>query len=163
MPNPAPKSIFKSKTAFAGILVTAVFGLHGLSREGAKNLALVGKWSVLVFVFLVVLNQLGIASDLIRILFAGVVAMVALAGGLAFGLGGKEVAREVLEKRYIGFINRKEENLLLDVPEYMVRDLKFGDIGTDVQELQEELRRFNFLKIESTGNYGEMGCPLRPK
>jgi hypothetical protein len=59
---------------------------------------MVGRWAVLIFVFLVVLNQLGIASDLIRILFAGIVAMVALAGGLAFGLGGKEAAKDIIEK-----------------------------------------------------------------
>ena len=59
---------------------------------------MVGRWAVLIFVFLVVLNQLGIASDLIRILFAGIVAMVALAGGLAFGLGGKETARDIIER-----------------------------------------------------------------
>lgn len=72
--------------------------IHGVSRDTAKTLALVGRYAVLTFVFLVVLNQLGIASDLIRILFGGIVAMVALAGGLAFGLGGKETAREILEK-----------------------------------------------------------------
>ena len=72
--------------------------VHGLSKDSTKTVALVGRWSVLVFVFLVVLNQLGIASDLIRILFGGVVAMVALAGGLAFGLGGKDTAKEILEK-----------------------------------------------------------------
>jgi hypothetical protein len=72
--------------------------VHGLSKDTAKTVALVGRWAVLVFVFLVVLNQLGIASDLIRILFGGIIAMIAIAGGLAFGLGGKESAREVLEK-----------------------------------------------------------------
>lgn len=72
--------------------------VRGLSRDAARTVAMVGRWSVLIFVFLVVLNQLGIATDLIRILFAGFVAMVALAGGLAFGLGGKEVAEELLEK-----------------------------------------------------------------
>lgn len=72
--------------------------VHGLSKDSAKTVALVGRYSVLVFVFLVVLNQLGIASDLIRILFGGIVAMVALAGGLAFGLGGQSTAKEVLEK-----------------------------------------------------------------
>lgn len=72
--------------------------LHGLSPDSARNVARAGKWAVLVFVFLVVLNQLGIASDLIRILFAGIVAMIALAGGLAFGLGGKDFAAEILEK-----------------------------------------------------------------
>lgn len=70
--------------------------IRGVSKESARTLAMVGRWSVLVFVFLVVLNQLGIASDLIRILFAGIVAMVAIAGGLAFGLGGKDAAREII-------------------------------------------------------------------
>jgi len=72
--------------------------IHGLSAETARTIAVVGRYSVLVFAVLIVLNQLGIASDLIRILFSGIVAMVALAGGLAFGLGGREVAREILEK-----------------------------------------------------------------
>lgn len=72
--------------------------LRGLSKDSAKGIAMIGRWAVLVFVFLVALNQLGIASDLIQILFAGIVAMIAIAGGLAFGLGGKEVARDVIEK-----------------------------------------------------------------
>lgn len=72
--------------------------VHGLSKDSTKTVALVGRYAVLVFVFLVVLNQLGIASDLIRILFGGVVAMVAVAGGLAFGLGGQETAKEILLK-----------------------------------------------------------------
>jgi len=71
--------------------------MQGISPDSAKTVARVARWAVIVFVSLVVLNQLGIASDLIRILFSGVVAMVAVAGGLAFGLGGKDVARELLE------------------------------------------------------------------
>jgi len=47
---------------------------------------------------LVVLNQLGVAQDLIRILFTGIVVMLSLAGGLAFGLGGKESAKEILDE-----------------------------------------------------------------
>lgn len=72
--------------------------VHGVSRESAKSVALIARYAVLVFVFLVVLNQLGIASDLIRILFSGIVAMLAIAGGLAFGLGGKDAARDTIEK-----------------------------------------------------------------
>lgn len=52
--------------------------------------------TVLFFTVLVVLNQLGVAQDLIRILFTGIVGMLALAGGLAFGLGGKDIARDIL-------------------------------------------------------------------
>ncbi len=72
--------------------------IHGVSKESARTVATVARWAVLVFVFLVVLNQLGIASDLIRILFTGFVAMLALAGGLAFGLGGQDFAKDILAR-----------------------------------------------------------------
>ncbi len=72
--------------------------VRGVSKDSAKTVALVARYAVLVFVALVVLNQLGIASDLIRILFAGIVAMLAIAGGLAFGLGGKDAARDTIER-----------------------------------------------------------------
>lgn len=72
--------------------------VRGLSKESANSIAMVGRWAVLIFVFMVVLNQLGIASDLIQILFAGIVAMFAIAGGLAFGLGGKDAAKDIIDK-----------------------------------------------------------------
>jgi len=75
-----------------------IASIHGVSRDVAKTVAVVGRYSVLTFVVLVVLNQLGIASDLIRILFAGVVAMLAVAGGLAFGLGGRDAAKNLIDK-----------------------------------------------------------------
>lgn len=72
--------------------------VRGISKDSANTIANVGRWAVIVFVGLVVLNQLGIASDLIRILFSGFVAMVALAGGLAFGLGGRDAAKNIIEE-----------------------------------------------------------------
>lgn len=68
-----------------------------VSPETSKSIASVARWAITVFVLLAVLNQLGVASDLIRILFTGFVAMVAVAGGIAFGLGGKEAAKDVLD------------------------------------------------------------------
>ncbi len=53
---------------------------------------------IVFFTVLVILNQLGVAQDLIRILFTGIVALFAIAGGLAIGLGGKDIAKEMLEK-----------------------------------------------------------------
>lgn len=55
------------------------------------------RWSVWVFAFLAVFDQLGIAQNLVNTLFMGFVAFVALAGGLAFGFGGQGVAKEILE------------------------------------------------------------------
>lgn len=55
------------------------------------------KWSIWIFAILAILMQLEIATELILTLFTGFVAMVALAGGIAFGLGGKDVAAGIME------------------------------------------------------------------
>ncbi|HSW48197.1 MAG TPA: hypothetical protein VLG67_03900 [Candidatus Saccharimonadales bacterium] len=68
-----------------------------LSPDASRTIASVTKIAITVFVLLAVLNQLGVAQDLVRILFTGVVAMFALAGGIAFGLGGQSTAKEVVE------------------------------------------------------------------
>jgi hypothetical protein len=71
--------------------------VKGISSGSANSIASVTRWAVNVFVILAVLNQLGVATDLIRILFTGFVAMLAIAGGIAFGLGGQNSAKELLE------------------------------------------------------------------
>lgn len=64
----------------------------------AKMLGTVAHWAIWIFAFIIALAQLGIATQFIYILFIGVVSMLSLAGGLAFGLGGKEAAKESLAK-----------------------------------------------------------------
>ena len=59
-----------------------------IGATSANTLSVFTKWLIIFFTVLVVLNQLGVAQDLVRILFTGIVLMVTLAGGLAFGLGG---------------------------------------------------------------------------
>lgn len=66
-------------------------GVHAANFAGS-----IAKWSIWVFALLIVLTQLGIAAQLVQILFIGIVAMLSLAGGLAFGLGGKDHASRVL-------------------------------------------------------------------
>ena len=70
---------------------------QGLSADTSRTVASVARWAIIVFVFLAILSQLGVAADLVRILFTGFVAMVAIAGGIAFGLGGQGVAKDTLE------------------------------------------------------------------
>lgn len=70
---------------------------RGLSADASRAIASVTRVAITVFVLLAVLNQLGVAQDLIRILFTGFVAMFALAGGIAFGLGGKDAAKTLLD------------------------------------------------------------------
>ena len=66
--------------------------------ESADFLATVAKWAILVFTFMAALVQLRVATELIQILFTGLVFMFALAGGIAFGLGGKDRAKQLLDK-----------------------------------------------------------------
>lgn len=66
--------------------------------QGAGFLSGLTKWAVLIFGFIVALTQLGIAVTLIHTFVIGLVAMLALAGGLAFGLGGRDQAARFLEK-----------------------------------------------------------------
>ena len=69
----------------------------GLGSSSSNLLSTVARYALVLFTALIVLNQLGIAADLIRILFTGIVAMLALAGGIAFGLGGQDGAKRFIE------------------------------------------------------------------
>jgi hypothetical protein len=55
-------------------------------------------WAIAVFGFLTALAQLDIATAIIQTIITGFIAMLALAGGLAFGLGGKDYAAHLLGK-----------------------------------------------------------------
>lgn len=80
--------------SFAGEVVErAVRASHLHSGEFMGGVA---KWAIVVFAFMAALVQLGIAADMIKTLFTGLVAMLALAGGLAFGLGGRDHAEHML-------------------------------------------------------------------
>ena len=77
-------------------LVKASADAAGLKSSSA--VASIIKWAILIFGFVIALTQLGIATTLIQTIVIGVIAMIALAGGLAFGLGGKDQAVRILEK-----------------------------------------------------------------
>ena len=82
-----------------GALIAAVVAdiVRGLASEAglasAPLLAGIARWAILIFAVLAALTQLNIAQSMIVILFGATMAMLALAGGLAFGLGSVETAR----------------------------------------------------------------------
>lgn len=83
---------------FAKLANKVAYGAaRSLGTHLAHTVAFVAQWAITVFVAFLVLHQLGVAQELLRILFAGLVAMVAIAGGLAFGLGGQASAKSILE------------------------------------------------------------------
>lgn len=68
----------------------------GARLHSAKFLGAAVWWIVVIFGLLASLVQLRIAVSIIETVITGLIAMLALAGGLAFGLGGKEYASEVI-------------------------------------------------------------------
>lgn len=69
-----------------------------LGVSAAHFLGAIASYAIWIGTFILVLSQLGIAADFMKILFIGIVAMFSLAFGLAFGLGGKEEAALLLAK-----------------------------------------------------------------
>lgn len=63
----------------------------------ANILGMASKYAMVTFAVLAALSQLQIAEILIQTLFIGFIAMLTISGGLAFGLGGKDVVKELLE------------------------------------------------------------------
>jgi len=63
----------------------------------ANVLGIAAKYTMITFAVLGALSQLQIAEILIQTLFIGFIAMLTISGGLAFGLGGKDVVKELLE------------------------------------------------------------------
>lgn len=77
-------------------LVKASVETAGL--RSANFLAAVTKWAILIFAVLAALLQLGIIPSLIQTIFTGLIAALAISAGLAFGLGGKDLAAQILNK-----------------------------------------------------------------
>lgn len=68
-------------------------GLHAANFLGTLTW-----WAIVLFGFFTALSQLNIARDIVNTIITGFIAMLAIAGGLAFGLGGKEYAKHLVDK-----------------------------------------------------------------
>jgi hypothetical protein len=75
----------------------------GAGEMGFTNAPILGRIAeiaIVAFAVIIAINQIGIAANLVNILFIGIVAALALAFGLAFGLGGREVAGQLTQRWY---------------------------------------------------------------
>ncbi len=84
-----------------GLAANAVSRLvRGASAEAElpnpNLLARLATMAVWAFTIVVAVNQIGVATTLVNTLFMAVVGALALALGLAFGLGGRETAAEII-------------------------------------------------------------------
>jgi hypothetical protein len=90
-----------------GLAANALAGVvRGATAEsGLGNpqlLATVARVAVWAFAVVIAVNQIGVAATLVNTLFMAVVGAVALALGLAFGLGGRETAAQIVHGWYAG-------------------------------------------------------------
>jgi len=99
-----PQVIIAAVILLAGVLIANL--LSNLIRASVRAagllsgdfLAGVARWTVYVFTVFAVLDQLGVARAMMNTLLTGFVALLAIAGGLAFGLGGRDIAADALKK-----------------------------------------------------------------
>ncbi|MEI7563510.1 MAG: hypothetical protein WCJ39_07965 [bacterium] len=80
---------------FMSKVITASSKAGGFTSAGF--LGTLTRYSIFIFAFILALSELQIAGDYMRAVFIGLIAMFSLAGGLAFGLGGKEAASRAIE------------------------------------------------------------------
>jgi len=65
--------------------------------RGANMVGTISYYAIWIFALIIALSTLGIAPQFMQILFTGIVAMLAIAGGLSFGLGGRDAAQKAIE------------------------------------------------------------------
>ena len=83
----------------ATVVADLVRGATASANIGNPNIfAGIARWAIIGFAALVALEQLQISPTLLNVLFGGIVAAVAIAFGLAFGLGGQDAARRWLAR-----------------------------------------------------------------
>jgi len=91
--------IFVVASIIAGAVAAAATRLMGDTPTG-KVIASVVPALVMVIAMFMILNQLRIAPQIVEIAFAATMFALALGLALAFGLGGRDVARRMLEDAY---------------------------------------------------------------
>jgi hypothetical protein len=105
--------------AFGGQILLALLifavGLYlaNLTRDaimaaGGKNasfMAALARTAILVLVFAMGLQQVGVASEIVNIAFGVLLGAISVAAALAFGLGSRETASRIVD----GWVNKLEE------------------------------------------------------
>ena len=91
--------IFVVAVIIADIMEKIVVAGVEKMRIGYSHFAgVIVKWSIWIFAILAVLEQLRVFPEMIQTLFSGLIALIVISFGLAFGLGGKDVAAEFLQE-----------------------------------------------------------------
>lgn len=96
---------------FVRALITASAG----GVEGVVTVAKLTKGAMVMIAFFMALQQVGVSAELVTAAFTLVLGSIALAAGLAFGLGNRELAGEVTRRWYEAGLRRNRRRT--DPPE----------------------------------------------
>ena len=135
--------IFLVASAIAGGVVALVRRTMGETALG-RIVATAVPVLVLTIATFMILEQLKIAHDIVVTTYTLLLGAIALGSALAFGLGGRDVARQMLEGAYAkGQENREQYRRDLD--------RGVGRAQSQVQEKQNDLQRQNARKTTTPG------------
>jgi mechanosensitive ion channel-like protein len=85
----------------ANALASLVRGAAGESGLGNPDLlATIARVAVWAFAIVIAVNQIGIATTIVNTLFMATIGAIAVAFALAFGLGGRETAAQIVQSWY---------------------------------------------------------------
>ncbi len=91
---------------FVGEFVRSSLAAANIS--GSRLLGALAQYAIIGFALIIALTQIGIGSTIIETFFAALVFGLALAGALAFGLGGRETAQNMVSRWYTSVANRQQ-------------------------------------------------------
>jgi hypothetical protein len=121
----------------ANALSNVVRGATATAQLGnPETFATITRVAIWVFAIVVAANQVGVASTLVNTLFMGFVGALALALGLAFGLGGRDTAGQIVQGWYRR--GREAAPRMQEAAEYAQRRT-----AAEVRDTQRELERRN--------------------
>ncbi len=101
-----PHIVAASLLLLVGVLLANFFSEAALIAsvnaqiQEARMIANFVRWGILLFTAAMVLTQLGIAKEIVVVAFSIVFGGVVLALAIAVGLGGRNIARDALERRW---------------------------------------------------------------
>jgi len=81
---------------------TVIAYCRNINLQDADVLGKLAQYAIMTFVVLIALDQVNVGGDIVRQSFLIILAGVVFALALAFGLGGKEVAAELIDRWWPG-------------------------------------------------------------
>ncbi|PIP53296.1 hypothetical protein COX08_01775 [Candidatus Beckwithbacteria bacterium CG23_combo_of_CG06-09_8_20_14_all_34_8] len=94
----------------AGIIESMVKGAVGqFDVKLSRLLGKIASYIMVIIAAMAAINELGIAKELINILFIGLISMLSLGFGLAIGLGAKDLVSKILTDWYVQFKEEMEK------------------------------------------------------